>query len=381
MTDNIQIQPIEMLRIINSYANAGATAEQLANLYEILNMNCPLIKEKESNKEKENINKRILTIISGKNEKIRSVSDDVREYVNNTTGEFSLSQMFADLSMVTKEEKDTARHTIQKIADKGIVRPTGKKTGIYSKVDQSENVIDWRNADDKEYPIKLPLNVQHLVKIYPGNIIVVAGASNTGKTSFMLETVRLNQATHETYYFNSEMGASELKTRLMLFSEIIHIDKWKFTAIERSSNFADAIKPKALNIIDFMEVYDDFWKIGGWIRDIHSKLDGGVAIIAIQKKSSTKKDKQSYGRGGELSIEKPRLYLAMDRGCLEIVKAKAWRSHDVNPNGLMRGFNIIQGWKFKPKTDWVDENGYNLAEQKQKYVEYGVKDEDFPHED
>lgn len=370
MTDNIQIQPIEMLRIINSYANAGATAEQLANLYEILNMNCPLIKEKESNKEKENINinKRILTIISGKNEKIRSVSDDVREYVNNTTGEFSLSQMFADLSMVTKEEKDTARHTIQKIADKGIVRPTGKKTGIYSKVDQSENIIDWMNAEDTEYRIMLPLGIHDLVKIYPGNIVIVAGASNTGKTSFMLETIRLNMRTYDTYYFNSEMGAAELRTRITLFSDALKPTSWKFTAIERSSDFAEKIRPDALNVIDFMEVYDDFWKVGGWIRDIHTKLNTGIAIIAIQKKASTKKEQQDYARGGELTLEKPRLYIAMDRGKIKIVKAKAWRDHDVNPNGLMKTFKLVSGHKFLSTSEWVDE-------KKSKYAEYGVSEE------
>lgn len=357
-----------MLRIINSYANAGATAEQLANLYEILNMNCPLIKEKESNKEKENINKRILTIISGKNEKIRSVSDDVREYVNNTTGEFSLSQMFADLSMVTKEEKDTARHTIQKIADKGIVRPTGKKTGIYSKVDQSENIIDWMNAEDTEYRIMLPLGIHDLVKIYPGNIVIVAGASNTGKTSFMLETIRLNMRTYDTYYFNSEMGAAELRTRITLFSDALKPTSWKFTAIERSSDFAEKIRPDALNVIDFMEVYDDFWKVGGWIRDIHTKLNTGIAIIAIQKKASTKKEQQDYARGGELTLEKPRLYIAMDRGKIKIVKAKAWRDHDVNPNGLMKTFKLVSGHKFLSTSEWVDE-------KKSKYAEYGVSEE------
>jgi hypothetical protein len=385
MSENPMFEPVDLLRIINSYATSGATSDKLAMLYELVINHTPLLKEKESNKEKEeeykDINKRILTIISGKSEKSRSVTDDVRGYVNDAEGEFSLAQMFSALNIMTKEEKDLARHAIKKLTKSEEIKNKGGKTGIYIKVDSKDNIIDWRNADDKEYPIKLPLNVQDLVKIYPGNIVVVAGASNTGKTSFMLETVRLNQRTHEVYYFNSEMGASELKTRLQLFSDVIALDKWKFTAIERSTNFADAIKPKALNIIDFMEVYDDFWKIGGWIRDVHAKLDGGVAIIAIQKKSSTKRDKQSYGRGGELSIEKPRLYLAMDRGRLEIIKAKAWRSHDVNPNGLMRGFNIIQGWRFRPKTEWITEDGYNLAEAKKKYQEYGVKDDDFPHED
>lgn len=382
MTDQITIEPTELLKIINSYANSGGLDTQLADLYTILCGHTPLIKNKEYN----NINIKIHSIIGGRKERIRSVSDDVRNYVNDATGEISLSQMFSALGIVTKEEKDTGRHTIKKLveADPPVIKPTGKKTGIYVKIDYSENIIDWRNADDTEYSIKLPLNVHELVKIYPGNIIIVAGASNTGKTSFMLEVIRLNQRQHDTYYFNSEMGAAELKTRLSLFSDVIAFDKWKFTAIERSSDFAEKIRPDGLNIIDFMEVYDDFWKIGGWIRDIHAKLNKGVAVIAIQKKASTKKEQQDYARGGELTLEKPRLYIAMDRGKVKIVKAKAWRQHDRNPNGLIRNFKLVSGWKFLPQGDWITEDEEDKYAKQKSYATYGVvgaTDEDFPHED
>jgi hypothetical protein len=145
------------------------------------------------------------------------------------------------------------------------------------------------------------------------------------------------------------------------------LDKSHFKAIERSSNFADVIDPDGFNVIDFMEIYDEFWKIGGWIRDIHVKLKKGIAIIALQKKTTTKKNPQDFGRGGELTLEKPRLYLAMDRGKIKIVKAKIWRNHERNPNGLIRDFKIVQGWKFLPQDEW--------------YTEDDRKYTDFIHED
>lgn len=347
MSDNGSIDHNEILKIINSYANCGASTEQLASLYETLIFKFPC-KEKESTKEKET-NTRILKIISGKKERIRNITDDVRDYAKDAEGEFSLAQMFSTLNILSKEEKDLGRHAIKSLAKDGIIEATGKKTGIYRKIQSDMEIINWQTADEKEYPIDFPLGLSSLVKLYPGNIAVLAGASNVGKTSFMLETIRLNQKQHKVFYFNSEMGASELKIRLNQFPEdMIKWNPWEFTAIERSSNFADVIQPDALNIIDFMEVYDEFYKIGAWIRDVHNKLKSGVAIIAIQKKASTKNFNQQFGRGGELTLEKPRLYLSMDRGRLEIVKAKIWRNHETNPNGLIRTFNLVNGCKFIP---------------------------------
>ena len=48
----------------------------------------------------------------------------------------------------------------------------------------------------------------------PGNIIVVAGEQNAGKTAFLLNFVRLNMTRHEMFYYSSEMGASEMRKRL-----------------------------------------------------------------------------------------------------------------------------------------------------------------------
>lgn len=280
----------------------------------------------------------------------RNLTQEVSDFIDSSNGIFFSSELEKVLHCSSLPEIKNLSQVLRRLADKGVIEKAGKKNGCWRKVDQSVDIIDWQNAPDEEYPISLPLDLHDLCKVYPGNIIVLAGASNTGKTSFMLETIRMNQDKHKVVYFNSEMGATELRLRLSMFD--CPLSSWKFKAVERSSNFADVIEPDALNIIDFMEVYDDFWKIGGWIRDVHEKLKSGVAIIAIQKKSSTTQTKQRYGRGGELSLEKPRLYLAMDRGKIEIVKAKIWREHERNPNGLVRNFKLIGGWEFRPSNEW-----------------------------
>ncbi|MFC1992057.1 DnaB-like helicase C-terminal domain-containing protein, partial [Chloroflexota bacterium] len=67
--------------------------------------------------------------------------------------------------------------------------------------------------------------------IYPGNIIVVAGSPNSGKTGILLDFIYRNQANFPIYYFCSEMGTDELADRLLSF-EGIDLDDWTFEAVE-----------------------------------------------------------------------------------------------------------------------------------------------------
>lgn len=90
------------------------------------------------------------------------------------------------------------------------------------------------------------------------------------------------------------------------------------------------------------------------IRDIYDSLNQGVALIAIQKKESSK-----FARGGESTAEKARLYLSVDYLCtctgsiacaLKIVKAKQSISEQMQNKEIH--FKIFQGSKITPLTDW-----------------------------
>jgi hypothetical protein len=181
----------------------------------------------------------------------------------------------------------------------------------------------------------------------PGNIVLIAGQPNCGKTAFLLNVIAENMHRFEIHYFNSEMGESELRKRLLKFDDI-PIEDWRFKAWERSDKFADVIVPgkDKLNIIDFLEIHQNFYEIGGLIADIHKKLKGSIAFIAIQKNPGLE-----YGLGGYRSLEKPRLALAMDSGVLKIVKAKNWVTGE-NPNKKQIHFKIVQGCRFVETDEW-----------------------------
>ncbi len=130
--------------------------------------------------------------------------------------------------------------------------------------------MDYLNSETETSDIWLPFNLNRMVEIMPGNIILIAGEPNAGKTGLLLNVIRNNMHKVEIHYFNSEMGGSELKKRLSLFDDIL-LHQWKFKAWERADNFSDVIKSGRgkINIIDFLEIHDEFYKVGGQLAEIH----------------------------------------------------------------------------------------------------------------
>ena len=71
-----------------------------------------------------------------------------------------------------------------------------------------------------------------------------------------------------------------------------------------------------------------------------ARIAGGLRI-ALQKNPGA-----DHGLGGARSIEKARLYLALEPGKCTIRKAKIFRQKDRNPNGLSIAFKIVGGARF-----------------------------------
>jgi len=146
------------------------------------------------------------------------------------------------------------------------------------------------------------------------------------------------------------MGPQELKSRLEKFDEL-GVDEWKFIAKERATDFADVIQPDDLNIIDFLQIHDNFYLIARQLADIYAKLKEGIAVVFIQKAPGA-----SLGRGKSFSLETPRLYCTLDKHVLKIVKAKNWRDSDKNPNNQTVRYKIVAGCKIFQDSDWKYED-------------------------
>jgi len=275
---------------------------------------------------------------------------DIEEWISRTNGAwFTNDELDRDLGYLSPNQKKKRGIAIERLASKGIVQRHPNDNKRTRKVTTDVRRIDFKAAGKRTpLDIGLPFDIQKLVHIYPGNIIVLAGAANTGKTAFMLNVIRLNMHFFPVFYWSSEMGKDELALRLERFPGI-GLGEWNFEAWERTRDFADVIVPDAINIIDYYEFAggEAFYQISEGFRAIWEKLGTGIALVAIQKARN-----RQTGRGGDFGLEKPRLYLSMDTGKLRIIKGKNCAIPGSNPDGLTIEFKLTDGCNFIITREW-----------------------------
>lgn len=286
----------------------------------------------------------------------RNLAKDIKEWVDVTSGIFSVTDIYLALHLVTPEDKGNARQVLRRLKDAGQIDSYGKKSDVYRRLNPDYIPMDYMNAKIEPLDIDWPLGIGQYVSVYAKNLIMIAGCKDTGKTAFMLDTIKRNQAKWDIHYFSNEMSEEELSLRLRKHQDI-KLSDWKFSAYERPGLFSDVIKPDSFNVIDYIEVNKDFFEIGDQLRDIHTRLNKGIALVAIQKNRDAE-----WGRGGTFSAQRSRIYIALEPKGKDIgtaiFRVAKNRKSDFNPVGLSRVYKIINGWKIESDEDW----GYPSSE-------------------
>ncbi len=332
----------DLFHIANQLVRSNTDEGTVRQVLEILALNCnPPFPHKE-------ISDKISSALSRASRKERNLTEDVEHWVSLTKGLFSLTEAYISLQILTPGQKNAVHQVMHRLCEKGFIERVPPKNGVYRRIEEAADEINFMGVEEKIIEISWPFEIEKWVKILPKNIIVVAGEPNAGKTAFLLNTCFLNMGRFKINYYSSEMGAMELRDRLKKFGEHL-LTHWKenINFRERSLNFADVTKPNDVNIIDFLEITDEFYKIGGMIKEIYDKLKKGIAIIALQKNPHT-----DFGLGGMRSIEKARLYLSIETGKIKIVKGKNWAEEGNNPNGIYNEFKLYKGAKFVSQGGW-----------------------------
>lgn len=333
--------------MISHLIRSGMPKEDIFPLLQEMAILCDPMAMEQSTKDK--IDRAIDICLNDK--KHFNLAEEVRQFVVSTNGHFLSTDVHRELGVSTRVHKKNVSEILRRLINDGLIERYGNKNGCFRLIDKNLEKIEWGKDPGKELDISLPFNLNELVKIYPKNIIIVAGMSNAGKTAFLLNIAGLNLDRYKgrINYFSSEMGACELKTRLLKFG--LPNECWdNCNFYERSSDFSDVINPNYINFVDYLEINDSFWMIGEKLASIANKLDKGIAVIALQKDGSKKE-----GRGASFSVEKPRLYLTIDdigdHNEIKILKAKNWKT-GVNPNNLVKSFKIIDGYKLIELNNW-----------------------------
>jgi primase-polymerase (primpol)-like protein len=283
----------------------------------------------------------------------------IKEWLMISTGSFTVDQLDREFGLTTRAEKKNRAKILCIYKEKNLISSDRRIRGRYNILDHNIEWIDPEKQESKPFPLKLPFDLHRKVSVFPKSIIIIAGSTNAGKTSLVLNILRLNMSQpYERVYLMSEMGGAEYRDRILKFEDDPPLWKERIKAASKSYGFNGIIKhynPNGLTCIDYLEeIEGEYFKMASSIRDIYDSLNQGVAVVAIQKKESSK-----FARGGEATAEKARLYLSVDYLCtcpgsiacaLKIVKAKQSIGEQMQNKELH--FKIFQGSKITPLTDW-----------------------------
>jgi hypothetical protein len=298
-----------------------------------------------------------------------NVAAEVKEWVIVTPGEFNVTSCYQDLGCVNVRDKASVRKALQRLTEEGIIIPVEGKKGLYRPVLKDMNRIKLGDKSNmgEEIDLKYPFQLEEWYRTLPKTVIIVAGEPDAGKTAWLLNFVykNLSSSSLPLHYFTSEMGPLEFFDRASNFSGFV-AEEWdrRVNIWERSDNFQDVIFPDAINLIDFMEIHEDFWQVGGNIYRIWNKLRKGIAIIALHKDPLKPNPK-----GGMAAKEKARLVMTLNAGNREkpnimtIDKIKNWRNRLVNIKGKQFSFKIINGCTLKNIEDVTE--GISLSRKSQ----------------
>lgn len=302
------------------------------------------------------ITAKIKSAMSRAERRERNLSDEVREFCLLQEGYFLTTDLLQMLQITTKEEKKNLTVILSRLSREGIIEKYGEKRGCYRrKTNTDNNEMDLTTEPVlTETKIRLPIGLDRMCILSPGNIAVVAGSKSSGKTAFVMNVASMNQDDYNIIYLNSEMSEIEFKNRM---KKIMPLRDWKIRGFNCHNNFEDYIESNQKNIyiVDFLEIHDNFYEIAKSIRKIHEKLGDSLCFICIQMKAGG-----VLGRGGDFSAEKARLYLTMDyvpaerSTKLTIYDAKQPRVPYESIRGYWRYIKVINGstLQWRPADEW-----------------------------
>jgi hypothetical protein len=257
---------------------------------------------------------------------------------------FDLDLVCRQCELTSAQSRNYASTMLSKEVDRGSLEKINK---LYRYIDNTYKPFDFLNASDAPpLDIRFPVGADgsrfgfdgHAV-VSPGDIIVVAGVSNMGKTTFALDFLWQNMDNYPCFFMGNELFPAKFKRRIsrMTWNNPLREDgTLKFDITRRLNSWKDIIKPDHINIIDWINLDDNFYKIGSIIEGIQDKLHSGIALINLQKDGS-----KALGLGGGFSEHLASLYLTIDFNRLTVRKLKEWK--DINTNGKVFGFEITTG--------------------------------------
>jgi len=287
------------------------------------------------------------------NPEIRTVRAKIRGWLDYVDGTFRLRDAYEALGADSPDKKNAVRQGLHR--EKGeTVEPTGTYA-VWRKINRDIEWCDLSASQEvrmERINVKLPIKLDSMIDLYYGDLLIAAGLTNTGKTSFALEFAMKNRHLGVNY-LSSEVTPQQIHDRAEKDGiKIESLSGIKFALLYDA--FQDVVEPGKVNIIDYLQAPGStedprYFAIPHLISKIHEKMKGtGMTLICIQKDKGKR-----TGDGGPKTLHRSNLYLTLDkddrgRHWMNIQKCKV--------RSALEGFRMQYRprlFSLEPLSDWI----------------------------
>jgi len=256
--------------------------------------------------------------------------EEVRAYLKGAQGrEIDLDKLRLDLQIDRGSKSwSSVRMMMLRLAEQRVVKPSGRKDGVYKVIPQVNPVRVFginHNRElaplvfPKEYDTGKEMPLLDNVIVRGGDLILIAGVSNYGKTALAMNFLAENINIYDCVLMGNEYVTADGQPTPRFISRLESMEQvgWvnaagedKFTLLPVMSDFAEYVQKNKLNIIDWINIETgEHYMIGKVLEDIKRGVGNkGIAVVVIQKSELS-----DSGRGGQFTKDFADVELLIDK--------------------------------------------------------------------
>jgi len=284
--------------------------------------------------------------------------DKLKNYLSTSQGKIvNLKDLRVTFNIQPGSKDDTLlrTHMSSTLVKQRVVVSQGRKDGDYKVIKPVEPVNWWDDRENEEplnfrfprsYDDNTEFGIENLVEIFAGDMILIAGTSNYGKTVMVLSIMGENLELMPCVLMGSEYTASDGKIspkfkrrmgRMNWVKWITDDGKPRFELLPVGSDYEDYIKSDALNAIDWISLPGEYYLIDAVMKSIKDKIGNGIAVPVLQKNKTTE-----FAEGGERAERYADVCMYIDpygnESMIRLGKVKAPKG---KATGRMWAFSIV----------------------------------------
>lgn len=288
---------------------------------------------------------------------------NVREFLKKIQGrEITLMALRKEFNILPGTKSfDSIRNIMFQLVESKVVRPTGRKDGSYKVITEVSPVQVFGVKRERRPPfsLKFPkdfdtgmeMNFANNIVIREGDLILIGGVSNFGKT-----TVAMNFCGENIDYCPILMGNEytspdeEPTPRFINRLDTMDWVQWtkedgtdKFTLLPVRDDYAEHIVKDKINIIDWVNMPSgEYYLISTIMDNMKRQIGKGILVVVLQKSEGSDK-----ARGGQMTKDFTDCELLLDKmsnneTLLTIGKVKEYTKPVM---GKTYAFSILKGVK------------------------------------